>query len=197
VTSSRPRSAAARRGLARRGLAAALLSGSLLVLVPVAPAGAATAPGPWASSVCGALNAWVGQVRTAADRAAAAKPASAKAVKQHLNTLLAQTLKNTATLRARLTKAGQPGVPGGKQIAATMREGFRQVESTLKEAKRSLKRTSTADATQFAAAAHTTQDSIEAGLEGIQSAFSAARDADASALVKAFRTQAACKAVSD
>jgi hypothetical protein len=181
-----------------RLLAATVLCGALTAALPAPGAGAATratAPGPWAKSVCGALDGWVTGVSAASTKAATAKPKSAAVTKKTLNLLLARTVKETAKLRKRLASAGKPSVPRGKQIAATVREGFRQVESSLQGAKRSLAAAKTSDPTTFTAATRAAQDALESGLESIQAAFSAARDADTGPLLTAFDKQAACQRV--
>ena len=181
-----------------RLLAAAVLIGALAALLPVAPAAAAapaTAPKPWAKAVCGALDGWVSAVSAASEKAAAAPPQSAAAAKKRLTTLLARTTKATAKLRKRLATAGKPDVSGGKQLAATISEGFRQVESSVKGAEQSLAAAPSSDPAAFTAAARASQDALESGLESIQAGFSAVRDADAGPLLAAFRAQQACQAV--
>jgi len=162
------------------------------IAAPISSAGAATAPPKWAKAVCGATSAWVTQVAKVADRAAATVPESADSVKKTLGRLLATTAKSTAAVRKKLAKAGIPGVPNGKQIAATVKEGFRQVESSVKQAKKSLSRASTADPVAFSTTARGVQDALESGLESIQAAFSATRDADADALLEAFAATSSC-----
>jgi hypothetical protein len=189
-----------------RLLAGIVLCGAVFAALPVATAGAATratapesarvtAPAPWAKSVCGALDAWVRAVTKASSKAADSSPTTAAATKKALTGLLNRTVKETAKVRAKLAKAGKPSVSGGKQIAATVNEGFRQVNSSLKGAKQSLAAADPADAATFTAAVRGTQDALESGLESIQAAFSAARDADASALVTAFAAEPTCQAV--
>ena len=181
-----------------RLLAAIVLIGALAALLPVAPAAAAAparAPKPWARAVCGALDGWVSAVSAASEKAAAAPPQSAAAAKKRLITLLARTTKATAKLRKRLATAGKPDVSGGKQLAATISEGFRQVEGSVKGAKQSLAAAPSSDPAAFTAAARASQDALESGLESIQAGFSAVRDADAGPLLAAFRTQQACQAV--
>ena len=185
-----------------RLIAAAALFGALAVALPVSPAAAArpasaaaTAPKPWAKAVCGALDGWVRAVTVASKKAATAPPTSAAATKKRLTALLARTTKETAKLRKRLAAAGKPSVSGGKQVAATIAEGFRQVESSLKGAKHSLAAAPSSDPAAFGAAARASQDALESGLESIQAGFSAVRDADAGPLLVAFRTQKACQAV--
>lgn len=172
----------------------------LALILPVSAAGAtrpaSTAPKPWAKAVCGALDGWVGSVGNAAQKAAAASPTSAAATKKRLTVLLVAATKQTTKARKRITAAGTPGVSGGKQIAATITEGFRQVESSLQGAKQSLAAAPTTDAAAFAAAARASQDAFESGLESIQAGFSAVRTADAGPLLSAFRAQKACRAVS-
>jgi hypothetical protein len=170
--------------------------------LPVATAGAATrasvpatAPVPWAKSVCGALDAWVRAVTKASSAVAASSPSTAAATKKALTGMLNRTVKETAKVRAKLAKAGKPSVSGGKQIAATVNEGFRQVNSSLKGAKQSIAAADPADPATFTAAVRGAQDAVESGLESIQAAFSAARDADASALVAAFASEPSCQAV--
>ena len=65
------------------------------------------------------------------------------------------------------------------------------------QAKRSLAQAPTTDPTTFMTAACTAQDALEAGLEGIQAAFSAARTADAAPLLKAFAANDDCQNVAD
>jgi len=185
-----------------RILAATVLCGTLAAALPATTASAdtresvpATAPGPWAKSVCGALDAWVGAVDNASSKAVDASPTTAAATKKALTAMLTRTAKETAKLRAKLAKAGKPKVAGGKQIAATVKEGFRQVQSSLKGAKRSLATADPADSATFTAAVRGAQDAVESGLESIQAAFSAARDTDASALVTAFAAEPSCQAV--
>lgn len=170
-----------------------LVTGS--IALPVASAGAATAPPKWAKSVCGATGAWVRQTTKAADLAAATVPESAAAVKKTLGKLLATTAKSTAAARKKLAKAGAPSVPNGKQIAATVKEGFRQVESSVKQAKKALSATETTDPVAFSTTVRGVQDALESGLEGIQAAFSATRDADAEALLEAFAATPACESL--
>lgn len=185
-----------------RLLAAIVLCGTVAAVLPVATAGAttrhaapATAPAPWAKSVCGALDAWVTAITKASDTASSASPTTAAATKKALVGLLNRSVKETAKARAKLAKAGKPSVTGGKQIAATVNEGFRQVSSTLKGAKQSLAAADPSDPAAFTAAVRGTQDAVESGLESIQAAFSAARNADAGALVAAFAADPSCQAV--
>lgn len=180
-------------------LSAAVLCGAVgAVVLPASAATAAvpaTAPAPWAKAVCGGLDSWVNAVNAASAKAAAKPATTAAATKKTLNAFLARVLSETAKVRARLAKAGKPDVAGGKQIAATTREGFRQVASSVKGAKQSLAATSTTDAAAFTAAVRSAQDAVESGLESIQAAFSAARNADAGPLLAAFNDQPACQAV--
>ncbi len=165
------------------------------VAAPISVAGAATPPPKWAKAVCGATSAWVTQVAKAADLAAATVPESTATVKKTLGKLLSSTAKSTAAVRKKLAKAGSPSVPGGKLIAATVKEGFRQVESGVKQAKKSLAGTSTADPATFTTTLRGVQDALESGLEGIQAAFSATRDADAVALLDAFAATSSCSSI--
>jgi hypothetical protein len=185
-----------------RLLAAAVLFGAIVAALPASAAVAArpvstavTAPKPWAKAVCGALDGWVTAVGAASEKAAAAPAPSAALAKKRLTALLARTTKETAKLRKRLAAAGKPSVPGGKQVAATVSEGFRQVESSVKGAKQSLAAAPSSDPAAFTAAARASQDALESGLESIQAGFSAVRDADSGPLLAAFRTQQACQAV--
>ncbi len=174
---------------------AVVLATAAAVVLPVSAAGAATPPPKWAKAVCGATSTWVTQVAKAADLAAATVPESADSVQKSLGKLLATTVKRTAAVRKKLTKAGTPRVPNGKQIAATVKEGFRQVESSLKQAKKSLSAASTTDPIAFTTTARGVQDAMESGLESIQAAFSATRDADAAALLKAFEANSSCASI--
>ena len=176
-------------------LATATLAVVAAIALPISAAGAATAPPKWAKSVCGATTAWVSQIAKASDLAAATVPESAKAVKKTLNRLLTVTVKSTAAARKKIAKAGTPAVPNGKQIAATVKEGFRQVDSSVKQAKKSLSSAATTDPPAFNTTARGIQDGLESGLESIQAAFSAARDADAAALLAAFAATPACESV--
>lgn len=182
-----------RRSLVR--LATATLAVVAAIALPISAAGAATAPPKWAKAVCGATSTWVTQVAKAADLATATVPESSASVKKTLGRLLAVTAKSTAAARAKLAKAGVPSVPNGKQIAATVNEGFRQVNSSIKQAKKSLSRAATTDPVAFNTTARGVQDALESGLESIQAAFSATRDADAEALLEAFATTSSCTAI--
>ena len=185
-----------------RFIAVAVLFGASVAALPASAAGAArpvstavTAPKPWAKAVCGALDGWVTAVSAASEKAATAPPSSAAAAKKRLTALLTRTTKETAELRKRLAAAGKPSVSGGKQVAATVSEGFRQVESSVKGAKQSLAAAPSSDPAAFTAAARASQDALESGLESIQAGFSAVRDADSGPLLAAFRTQQACQAI--
>lgn len=181
-----------------RLLVGTLALGVLAVATPATSAAATaptTAPEPWAKAVCGALDNWIGAVSAASETAIAAAPTTAAGTSKSLNALLTRTLKATAKLRSRLVAAGKPSVSGGKQVAATIREGFRQVESSLKGAKRSLAAAPASDPAAFTAAARASQDALEAGLESIQAGFSAVRGADVDPLLAAFHAEKACQAV--
>jgi hypothetical protein len=178
----------------RRLVVAVALSAALLVSF-AAPASAAS-PKEWTSSVCGALDTWVTQIAKASSKTAKVAPKSAADAKKRLGKLLTTTQQQTKKLSSELKSAGKPDVKGGQQIAATMREGFAQVQRTVAQAKKSLAQASTQDPESFATAARTAQDALEAGLEAIQAAFSAARNADAAPLVKAFASNPDCQAVS-
>ena len=167
----------------------------IAIVVPASAAGAATAPPKWATAVCGAVNGWVTSVAKAADLATATVPESAASVKKTLGKLLASTVKSTAAVRKKLAKAGVPGVPDGKQIAATVKEGFRQVDGALKQAKKSVAAAAATDPAAFTATVRGVQDALESGLEGLQAAFSATRDADATALITAFSRTRSCTAL--
>ena len=84
---------------------------------------------------------------------------------------------------------------GGKQIAATMRDGYAQVLRIVAGAKKSLGKVSTKDPVAFTNAVRGVQDSLESGLEGVQAAFSAVRSADAPTLVAAFAANKRCEDV--
>jgi hypothetical protein len=172
-----------------------LALGVALPLTAASGAGAA-APKDWAGSVCGALDTWVTKVSAASTKTKTAVPKSAADAKKRLLKLLTTTQRQTKALVAELKRAGKPDVKGGQQIAATMREGFAQVQRTITQARKSLASAPTSDPTTFMTGARTAQDALEAGLEGIQAAFSAARTADAPALVKAFAANDDCAAVS-
>jgi hypothetical protein len=179
----------------RRLVAAGALT-ALLVLSVGLPAGAATSPKSWASSVCGALDTWVTRVQNASAKTAEATPTSATDVKKRLTKLLATAQAATKQASSKLKSAGQPSVKGGQQIAALVREGFAQAQRTITQAKKSLASAKTTDPEGFTTAARTAQDGLEAGLEAIQAAFSAARTTDAPPLVKAFAADDDCQAVS-
>lgn len=181
----------------RAGLRFAAATVVVLVSIvgPISAAGAATPPPKWAKAVCGATSTWVTQVGKAADLAAATVPESADSVKKTLGTLLSTTIKSTAALRKKVAKAGAPGVPDGKQIAATVKEGFKQVESSVKQAKKSLAGAATADPVAFTTTVRGVQDALESGIESIQAAFSATRDADSPALLKAFAATSSCESL--
>lgn len=183
------------RCLALPRLATASLAIAVSIVLPVSAAGAATAPPKWAKAVCGATSAWVAQVAKAADLATATVPESSASVKKTLGRLLTTTVKSTATARKKLAQAGTPAVPNGKQIAATVKEGFRQVDSSLKQAKKGLANAAATDPVGFNTTVRGIQDGLESGLESIQAAFSAARDADDQALLKAFARTSSCTAI--
>jgi hypothetical protein len=164
-------------------------------LATALPAVAVTAPDPWATAVCGALDTWVDDVREASAKVASSRPTSAANVRRKLTRLLALTERETKTLLSELGDAGRPDVKGGKQIAATIREGFRQVLSAVTDAKRSLAKAKTNNPTAFMNAARTVQDALESSLEGVQAAFSAARTADVAPLLEAFDDRPDCEAV--
>lgn len=165
------------------------------IVGPISAAGAATPPPKWAKAVCGATSTWVTQVAKGADLAAATVPESADSVKKTLGALLATTVKSTAALRKKVAKAGAPNVPDGKQIAATVKEGFKQVESSVKQARKSLSGAATTDPVVFATTVRGVQDALESGIESIQAAFSATRDADSPALLKAFAATSSCESL--
>jgi len=179
-----------------RFVAVLVLATALLVAVPVAPAAAAgSSPKKWTGSVCGALDSWVEGVSAASAKVAGSKPKSAKNVQKKLTALLALTQRKTSSLLAALRSAGQPDVKGGKQIVATLREGFTQVQRTVAGAKKSLAKASTKDPEAFMNATRSVQDALEAGLEGVQAAFSAVRTADVEPLLVAFAANKRCQAV--
>jgi len=184
--------------LTARRLRRVLVIATLAVALPLAAASGAGAASPkdWAGSVCGALDTWVTKVSAASAKTSQSVPSSAADAKKRLMKLLTTTQRHTKTLVAELKRAGKPDVKGGQQVAATMREGFAQVQRTITQARKSLASAPTSDPTTFMTGARTAQDALEAGLEGIQAAFSAARTADAPALVKAFAANDDCAAVS-
>jgi len=165
------------------------------MLVVAVPAGAATSPQKWTSSVCGALDTWVDDVEAASEKVATSKPTSAANVKKKLTQLLTLTQRETKTLIADLRAAGSPDVRGGKQIAATLREGFAQVLRSIAGARKSLATAKTKDSVAFLNAARSVQDALESSLEGVQAAFSAARSADVAPLLAAFDANKRCQAV--
>lgn len=181
--------ASLRRLVATVGIAA------ILLLAVTLPAGAAS-PKAWTKSVCGALDTWVTKVSAASAKTVTTAPKSSVDAKRRLMKVLSTTQQQTKALVAEVKDAGKPDVQGGQQIAATMREGFAQVQRTIAQAKRSLAQAPTTDPTTFMTAARTAQDALEAGLEGIQAAFSAARAADVAPLLKAFAANDDCQAVS-
>jgi len=166
------------------------------LLVSLSGPAAAASPKAWASSVCGALETWVTKIDQASAKTAKVAPKSAADVKKRLGKLLTTAQQQTKTLIGELKDAGKPDVRGGQQIAATMREGYAQSLRTITQARKSLANASTRDPEAFATAARTTQDALEAGLEAIQAAFSAARAADAAPLVTAFAANDDCQVVS-
>ncbi|MFO7590635.1 MAG: hypothetical protein R6X23_07020 [Acidimicrobiia bacterium] len=141
-----------RRALVR--IATATLAVVAAIALPISAAGAATAPPKWAKVVCGATSTWVAQVAKAADLATDRVPESSAAVKKTLGRLLTVTVKSTAAARKKIAKAGTPAVPNGKQIAATVKEGFRQVDSSVKQAKKSLSSAATTDPLAFTVGIH-------------------------------------------
>lgn len=178
-----------------RWLVTAVFAIVAMISLPISVAGAATTPAKWAKAVCGATSTWVEEVAEIADLTAATVPTSAASVKKTLGKLLSETIKSTAAARKKLAKAGVPKVPDGKQIAATVKEGFRQVNRTLGQARKSLARTSTRDPERFTTTVRGIQDALESGLESIQAALSAARDADAEPLVAAFDRTRSCGSI--
>ncbi len=146
--------------------------------------------------MCGALDTWVSQIEKASTKTAKVTPKSAADVKKRLTKLLTTAQVATKKASAQLKSAGAPSVKGGQQVAGLVREGFAQAQRTITQAKKSLAATKTNDPQAFTTAARTAQDGVEAGLEAIQAAFSAARTADAPPLVKAFAANADCQAVS-
>jgi hypothetical protein len=181
-----------------RFVAGVVLLATVLALVPASTVGAATAsPDQWTGAVCGALDSWVHDVHAAAEKVATSRPTSARNVRTKLTKLLALSQRETAALLAALKKAGQPDVKGGKQIAATLREGFVQVQRTVVDARKTLAKASTKDPKAFMDATRSVQDSLEAGLEGVQAAFSAARTADVGPLLTAFAANKHCRHVAE
>ena len=181
-----------------RFVAGALLLATIVAVVPATAAGASTSsPDEWTGAVCGALDTWVHDVNAAAEKVAASRPTSAVNVRTKLTKLLAVAQRETNALLGVLRKAGQPDVKGGKQIAATLREGFVQVQRTIVGAKKALAQASTKDPKAFMNATRSVQDSLEAGLEGVQAAFSAARSADAAPLLTAFAADKHCRRVAE
>jgi hypothetical protein len=179
-----------------RCFVAAVAAATLLVGTLASPAlGATASPKAWAKSVCGALDSWTTDVTAASAKAAKAKPKSAVDVRNKLTKLLATTELETKALIAKLKDAGQPDVKGGKQIAATMRDGYAQVLRIVVGSKKSLRKVSTKDPVAFTNAVRGVQDSLESGLEGVQAAFSAVRTADAPTLIAAFDANKHCEDV--
>jgi hypothetical protein len=179
-----------------RCFVAAVAAATLLVGTFASPAlGATSSPTAWAKSVCGALDSWTTNVGAASAKSAKAKPTSAVDVRKKLTALLATTETETKSLIARLNDAGQPDVKGGKQIAATMRDGYAQVLRIVVGSKKSLAKVSIKDPVAFTNAVRGVQDSLESGLEGVQAAFSAVRTADAPTLLAAFAADSRCKHV--
>ena len=179
-----------------RWFVAAVAAAMLLVGMLASPALAAGAsPKAWAKSVCGALDSWTSDVTAASAKAAKAKPKSAVEVRKQLTRLLATTEVQTRSLLADLKRAGQPDVKGGKQIAATMREGYAQVLRIVAGSKKTLGKVETLDPVAFTNAVRGVQDSLESGLEGVQAAFSAVRSADAPTLIAAFEANKRCRNV--
>jgi paraquat-inducible protein B len=179
-----------------RFVAALLLSVALVAALAAPAAAAGTAPKKWTKSVCGALDSWVNDVNAASAKVTKRAPKSAASLKKKLGRLLTQTQNETKSLLATVKRAGRPDVKGGKQIAATMREGLTQVQRTVTEARKTLARAPAKDPTAFTNAARAVQDALESGLEGVQAAFSAARTADAPELVAAFAANQRCQSVS-
>ena len=178
-----------------RFVAGTVLALTIVAALGATPASAATSPSTWASSVCGALDSWVSDISTASAKVAESKPKSTANVKQKLTKLVALAQRETSSLLADLKSAGRPEVKGGKQIAATLREGFAQVQRIISGAKKTLAKTSTKDPTAFLNATRSVQDALESGLEGVQAAFSAVRTADAAPLLAAFTANKRCQAV--
>lgn len=146
--------------------------------------------------MCGALDTWVTQIETASAKVAEVTPKSAADVKKRLTRLLTTAQLATRKASGQLKSAGAPSVEDGKQIAGLVREGFAQAQRTITQAKKSLASAKTNDPQAFTTAARTAQDGLEAGLEAIQAAFSAARTADAPPLLEAFAANDDCQAVS-
>jgi len=160
------------------------------------PAGATTAvkakPAPWAKSVCSKVGGWRSSIEKASEKAASAAPSTAKAAKKTLVKLIGRSLKATKKLSKDLKKIGTPGVNGGKQVSSIIRQGFKQVQSTLGQALKELKAADTGDAATFLTAARLTEDSLEAGLEHVEQALRAATLIDVPELVEAFGAQSGC-----
>jgi hypothetical protein len=175
-------------------LVAVALVALMALLAPAATAGAAS-PHQWAHSVCGSLDSWVNTVGKASAKVAASKPTSAANVRKKLTKLLALTQRETKSLLSDLRAAGRPDVPGGKQIAATLREGFAQVASSIAGARKTLAKVPTKDPSAFMDGARSVQDALESGLEGVQAAFSAAHSADVAPLLSAFKAERRCRSV--
>jgi hypothetical protein len=184
------------RTRARRWFGAAVLVSALLIGTLAAPAGAAGAdPSAWAGSVCSALDSWTSTIGTASAKVAKVKPKSTSDVKERLAAFLGTAQTETAALLKSLKQAGAPDVKGGKQLAASLREGYAQALRVLGHEKLALKKVSTKNPTAFLNAVRGVQDNVESGLEGVQAAFSAVRTADVAPLLDAFKSEKECRSV--
>jgi hypothetical protein len=169
------------------------LVGALAAPVAASAPAAKAKPDAWATDVCSALGDWVTKVEDvsgAATDVGATTPAEGK---KALVKLVNGALKATKALVGDLEKAGAPAVQRGSAVAQIVRGQFEQVQSTLTNARATLKQLSTDDPAAFVSQSRAAQDAIEAGLESVQAALNAATDLDVAPLVAAFNEASACQ----
>ncbi|MEX0666147.1 MAG: hypothetical protein WD598_15455 [Acidimicrobiia bacterium] len=187
-----------RRGT--RALAFAVATATLLAMAPTVVSASAPAkakPAAYAKSVCSSLDSWLTKIESASAQASAAPPTTPAQGKKALLKLVGSAVNATKALVGKLKKTGPPAVEGGADVQSIVVGQFKQVQSTLTNARKSLKQLPADDPVAFVAQSRTAQDAVEAGLESVQAALNAASALDVAPLVKAFNAQATCQQLTD
>ncbi len=182
-----PRSAA--RLLAPLFLATALAIG-------VATPAAAAPPKAWAGDVCAAVDQWVHALQKRAKAATAHVTRRAGPSKKSLLRMLASARGDTNELLARLRSSGSPSAGGGKQVATTTRDAFKQVARTIAQTRTALQKTKPKQVAKFADRARRAQDGLENGLERVEGIFGSTQPFDTEPLLAGFAKSSACRRLS-
>lgn len=186
----------------RRRLLVSLVVLSLLVGVAAgsaaaAPRAGATAPGPWAKTVCISLTTWQSSLERRSKAIEASKPTNLAKLYDAFASFLANVVRDTDRLIAKTKAAGTPSVPRGAQVAGALLTGYGKLRTYFAADAAKAKHLSRTNAASFAAGAAAIGRAIERQSSQVGKTFDALdKKYRSAALDSAMKSTPACRGIS-